>query len=51
MNNKKFKTALEEAAMWHKYATEYELESMPISEARDKVLLRIFEKYKDCICK
>ena len=46
MKNIDFKLALKEAAEWYKYATEYELSEIPLNEAKEIVLARIFDKYK-----
>jgi len=50
MNEKDLKSALKEASEWHKHATEYELEEIPYAQARQRVLNRIFTKYKKSVC-
>jgi len=47
MTNKELKKALNEAATWELQATEYEKSKIPYSEAREAVINRIFEKYKN----
>ena len=47
MNKKIFKRALKEAAEWDKEATEWEKNDIPFSEARKRVLERIFDRYYD----
>ena len=47
MENKDFRKALQEAAMWETEATEYERTKISYAECRESVLKRVFEKYKD----
>ena len=47
----KLKKALLEAATWEEQLTIYERTQITYAEARQRVLNRIFEKYKDIIKK
>lgn len=43
---KEFKKALLEASKWEEQATEYERTKISFAKARQRVLNRIFKKYK-----
>ena len=48
MKKKNFKKALKEAATWGEQLTESEHSTMMVSDARQRVLNRIFNKYWKC---
>lgn len=49
--DKLLKKALLEASKWEEQATEFEKSTIPYSEARQYVLDRIYQKYKNEIIK
>lgn len=48
---KTFKEALTAAANWEVYMTDFERTKIPFADARQRVVKRIFRRYKDQIIK